>query len=143
MEVSAGTAEIGGRRAIVGIFRDIRDRLEAAAVLRRSEERFGHLIQNLADVITVVAVDGTMLYHSPSVERIGGYRPSELLGKSLLDFIHPEDLASVRAVLERLILDGGTAVSPDFRFRHKNGSWVWLEAFGNNLQNDAAVGGSW
>jgi two-component system cell cycle sensor histidine kinase/response regulator CckA len=141
VEVSAGTAEIGGRRAIVGIFRDIRDRLEAASVLRRSEERFGYLIQNLSDVITVVAVDGTMLYHSPSVERVGGYRPSELLGKSLLDFIHPEDLAPVRAVLQRLILDGGTAVFPDFRFRHTNGSWVWLEAFSNNLQNDAAVGG--
>jgi two-component system, cell cycle sensor histidine kinase and response regulator CckA len=141
VEVSVGAAEIGGRRAIVGVFRDIRDRLEAAAVLRRSEERFGQLIQNVSDVITVVAVDGTMLYHSPSVERIGGYRPSELLGKSLLDFIHPEDLASVRAVLQRLILDGGTAVPPDFRFRHKNGSWVWLEAFANNLQNDAAVGG--
>jgi two-component system cell cycle sensor histidine kinase/response regulator CckA len=141
VEVSAGTAEIGGRRAIIAIFRDIRDRLEAAAVLRRSEERFGHLIQNLSDVITVVAVDGTMLYHSPSVERICGYRPSELLGKSLLDFIHPEDLASVRAVLQRLILDGGTAVPPDFRFQRKDGSWVWLEAFANNLQNDAAVGG--
>lgn len=63
------------------------------------------------------------------------------MGKSLLDFIHPEDLAPVRAVLQRLILDGGTAVPPDFRFRHKNGSWVWLEAFANNLQNDAAVGG--
>jgi PAS domain S-box-containing protein len=45
VEVSVGTAEIGGRQAIVGIFRDIRDRLEAAAVLRRSEERFGHPIQ--------------------------------------------------------------------------------------------------
>src|SRR5580692_7674291 len=141
VEVSASAAELGGKPAVLGIFRDIRDRLDAAAILRRSEERFSYLIQNLSDVITVVAVDGTMLYHSPSVERICGYRPSELLGKSLLDFIHPEDLASVRAVLQRLILDGGTAVPPDFRFQRKDGSWVWLEAFANNLQNDAAVGG--
>ena len=104
VEVSAGTAEISGRRAVVGIFRDIRERFEAAAVLRRSEERFGYLIQNLSDIITVVAVDGTMLYHSPSVERVVGYRPSELIGNSLLDFIHPDDLASVRAGLERVAL---------------------------------------
>ncbi|PYX32066.1 MAG: hypothetical protein DMG77_04425 [Acidobacteria bacterium] len=141
VEVSAGTAEISGRRAVVGIFRDIRERFEAAAVLRRSEERFGYLIQNLSDIITVVAVDGTMLYHSPSVERVVGYRPSELIGNSLLDFIHPDDLASVRAGLERVGLQPGTAVPPEFRFRHKDGSWVWLEAFANNLLNDAAVGG--
>ena len=141
VEVSVGTAEINGRRAVVGIFRDIRERFEAAAVLRRSEERFGYLIQNLSDIITVVAVDGTMLYHSPSVERVVGYRPTELIGNSLLDFIHPEDLTSVRAALERVALEPGTAVPPEFRFRHKDGSWVWLEAFGNNLLNDAAVGG--
>jgi len=124
VEVSAGTAEISGRRAVVGIFRDIRERREAADVLRRSEERFGYLIQNLSDIITVVAVDGTMLYNSPSVERVVGHRPSELIGHSLLDFIHPDDLASVRAALERVTLHPGTAVPPEFRFRHKDGSWV-------------------
>src|SRR3984885_16335158 len=56
VEVSASATEWGGSPAVLGIFRDIRDRLEAAAVLRRSEERFGYLIQNLSDVITIVAV---------------------------------------------------------------------------------------
>jgi len=101
VEVSASTTELGGRPAVLGIFRDIRDRLEAAAVLRRSQDRFRYLIQNLSDVITVVAVDGTMLYQSPSIERVTGYTPSELLGNSLLAFIHPEDSSSVRAALER------------------------------------------
>ncbi len=101
---------------MLGIFRDIRDRLQAAAVLRRSEERFSYLIQNLSDVITVVAVDGTMLYHSPSIERVAGYRPSELLGKSLLSLIHPEDEPAVRAALERVTLKVGTATPPEFSF---------------------------
>ena len=74
VEVSASATELSGRPAILGIFRDIRDRLEAATVLRRSEERFSYLIQNLSDMITVVAVDGTMLYHSPSIERVAGYQ---------------------------------------------------------------------
>ena len=84
VEASVSATELNGRPAVLGIFRDIRDRLEAAAVLQRSEERFSYLIQNLSDVITVVAVDGTMLYHSPSIERVAGYKPSELLGKSIL-----------------------------------------------------------
>src|SRR5437870_13840633 len=88
VEVSAGTAEISGRRAVVGIFRDIRERFEAAAVLRRSEERFGYLIQNISDIITVVAVDGTMLYHSPSALRLVGYRPYASGCHCRLDFIN-------------------------------------------------------
>ncbi len=141
VEVSAGTAEVGGRRAVVGIFRDIRDRLEAAAILRRSEVRFSHLIHNLSDIITVVSVDGTMHYHSPSVERVVGYRPAELVGKRLLNFIHPDDVAPIRTALERVVTHRGTGFPPEFRFRHKDGSWVWLEAFGNNLVEDATVGG--
>src|SRR5579862_3131502 len=141
VEVNVSPTELNGRRAVLGIFRDIRDRLQAAAVLRRSEDRFSYLIQNLSDVITVVAVDGTMLYHSPSIERVAGYRPSELLGKSLLSLIHPEDEPAVRAALERVTLKVGTATPPEFRFRHKDGSWVWLESVDNNLLNDVAVGG--
>ena len=141
VEVSASATDLGGRPAVLGIFRDIRDRLQAAAILRRSEERFSYLIQNLSDVITVVAVDGTMLYHSPSIERVTGYRPAELLGKSILAFIHPEDEPAVRAALERLTLKVGSAAPPEYRFCRKDGTWVWLESVGNNLLNDVAVGG--
>ena len=129
------------KAGILGIFRDIRDRLQAAAVLRRSEESFSYLIQNLSDVITVVAVDGTMLYHSPSIERVTGYRPAELLGQSILACIHSEDEPAVRAALERLTLRVGSAAPPEYRFRRKDGTWVWLESVGNNLLNDVAVGG--
>ena len=141
VEVSASETELSGRPAILAIFRDIRDRVEAAAILRRSEERFSYLIQNLSDVITVVAVDGTMLYHSPSIERVAGYKLSDLLGKNFLAFVHSDDQVSVRAALERVTLKVGSAAPPEFRFRRKDGSWVWLESVGNNLLNDVAVGG--
>ena len=141
VEVSVSTTEVGGRPALLGIFRDIRERLEAAAMLQRREARFGHLIQNLSDVITVIAVDTTMLYLSPSVERTTGYRPSELLGRSFMEFVHPQDREPVRSAFERLILRTGTATPPEFRFRHQDGSWIWLESVVNNLLDDAAVGG--
>ncbi|MFZ0735078.1 MAG: PAS domain S-box protein [Candidatus Sulfotelmatobacter sp.] len=141
VEVSASATELAGRPAILGIFRDIRERREAAAILRRNEERFRYLIQNLSDIITVVAVDGTMMYQSPSGERVVGYQPSDLLGQSFFSFVHPDDEASVRAAFERVTLKVGSAAPPEFRFRHKNGSWVWLESVGNNLLNDVAVGG--
>ncbi len=141
VEVSASKTEFDGRPAVLGIFRDIRERREAAAVLHRSEERFRHLIQNLSDIITIVAVDSTMLYQSPSVERVVGYQPSALIGKSFLAFVHPQDQAQVRSAFEKVTLKTGTAAPPEFRFRHRDGSWVWLEAVANNLLNDVAVGG--
>ena len=141
VEVNASITELKGRRAIMGIFRDIRERVEAQAILRRSEERFGYLMQNLSDVITVVAVDGTMLYHSPSIERVAGYKPSELLGQNFLSFVHPDDRLAVRAALERVTLKVGSAAPPEFRFCRKDHTWVWLESVGNNLLNDVAVGG--
>ena len=141
VEASTSRTELARRPAVLGIFRDVSERLEAAAVLRRSEERFGHLIENLSDIITVVAVDGTMLYHSPSVERVLGYKPSVLLGKSFLSLVHAQDQAAVRAAFEKVTLKTGTATPPEFRFCHVNGSWVWLESVANNLLNDVAVGG--
>jgi two-component system, cell cycle sensor histidine kinase and response regulator CckA len=141
VEVNASFTELNGKPAIMGIFRDIRERVEAQAVLRRSEERFGYLMQNLSDVITVVAVDGTMLYHSPSIERVAGYKPSELLGQNFLSFVHPDDRLAVRAALERVTLKVGSAAPPEYRFCRKDHTWVWLESVGNNLLNDVAVGG--
>ena len=93
------------------------------------------------DIITVVAVDGTMLYHSPSIERVAGYKPAELLGQNFLSFVHPDDRLAVRSALERLTLRVGSAAPPEFRFCRKDHSWVWLESVGNNLLNDVAVGG--
>jgi signal transduction histidine kinase/CheY-like chemotaxis protein len=63
------------------------------------------------------------------------------LGKSLLEFVHPEDEPAVRAALERVTLRAGSAAPPEYRFRRKDGTWVWLESVGNNLLNDVAVGG--
>jgi two-component system, cell cycle sensor histidine kinase and response regulator CckA len=141
VEVSASATEWGGRPAVLAIFRDLRDRREAAAVLQRSEDRFSHLIENLSDVITVVAVDGTIIYQSASIERVAGYQPSELLGRNFRSFIHPQDDAPVQAALQQLILHAGTAAPPEFRFYRRDGSWVWLESMANNLLKDDAVGG--
>jgi two-component system, cell cycle sensor histidine kinase and response regulator CckA len=141
VEVSSSAAELKGKPVILAIFRDIRERLEAETILQRSEERFSYLIQNLSDVITVVAVDGTMLYHSPSIERVAGYKPSELLGQNFLSFVHPDDRLALRSALERLTLKVGSAAPPEYRFCRKDHSWVWLESVGNNLLNDVAVGG--
>jgi PAS domain S-box-containing protein len=117
------------------------ERLKSAEVLRRSEERFRHLIQNLSDVIAVVTAEGKLLYHSPSLERVTGYSASDLEGVNLGDFVHPDDAEPVRAALTRAVQQPGTTIVPEFRFRRQDGAWIWLESVFKSVLDDAAVGG--
>jgi PAS domain S-box-containing protein len=74
-------------------------RRQADASLRESEERFRSLVQNLSDVISVLSADGTIRYVTPSVKRLLGYSPEELVGTDGWSVVHPAD---VRRVQERV-----------------------------------------
>jgi len=99
------------------------------------------LAENSLDILTVVARDGTILYHSPSIERILGYPRRERIGQSILSFVHPDDRARVRRLLA-----AGSAVEGAVRFfalrvRRKNGGYRTLQVAARNLLDDPAVGG--
>jgi PAS domain S-box-containing protein len=77
---------------------EIAERNRAEEALRRSEEHFRSRIENASDLITVLEPDGTIRYESPSVERVLGYQPEEMVGKNAFDYIHPDDLEDVANV---------------------------------------------
>src|SRR5690242_12521063 len=68
-------------------------RLKAAVVrereLRESEERYRALVQNTADMITVLDADGAIRYGSPAVKRLLGYETSSLAGQNFAALVHP------------------------------------------------------
>src|SRR5580700_6094191 len=84
---------------------------------------FRSLIENSSDVTTVLAADGTIIYKSPSVERVAGYAPEERIGRSAFDFVHPDDRPALRKSLGEALETPGRAVMHEFRLAHKNGSW--------------------
>jgi two-component system NtrC family sensor kinase len=117
------------------------ERRRAEAALRRSEARFRALIENAQDIITVLDARGVILYESPAVQAVLGYRPEELLGRSAFELLHPEDH---RAVLELFALKAGlpgSTAAAEFRFRHRDGSWRVLHGTAKNCLDDPAVGG--
>jgi diguanylate cyclase (GGDEF)-like protein/PAS domain S-box-containing protein len=118
--------------------------LESVALnedLRRSEERFRSLVQNASDIITVVDMEGRILYESPSVERILGYEATSLVGKSILDILHPDDVqASITFFLEAA-KTGEVTAPVRWRVRHADGSWRYVETIYKNLCDDPNVGG--
>jgi diguanylate cyclase (GGDEF)-like protein/PAS domain S-box-containing protein len=109
--------------------------------VRRSEEHFRALTQNSSDIVTLLRADGTIQYQSPSAERILGYHPKEMVGDNAFDYVHPEDLGRVEIAFAEGLKDPRRRPSAEYRFRHKDGSWRWLESVGTNLLGDPGVGG--
>ncbi|MCC5659138.1 EAL domain-containing protein [Nostoc sp. XA010] len=126
---------------MAGFGGDITERQKAEVALRESEAKFRSLIQNSSDIIGIFEPDGTIRYESPSIERILGYKPEELIGKNAFEFIHPDDILRTSSSFNYLIQNFGATVRVESRFRHKDGSWRFLESTGTNLIAEPLVKG--
>jgi diguanylate cyclase (GGDEF)-like protein/PAS domain S-box-containing protein len=124
-----------------GIIEDVTERKRVLEALRQSERHFRSLIENALDTITIIDGEGTIRYESPSVERVLGYRPVDLLGHNVFEFVHPDDRPLVYKDFQELRADPGRVQTKELRFRHKDGSWRVLEVVGRNLLHDPAVEG--
>ncbi len=98
------------------------------------------VVENSSEIVTVVDPDGTLRYANPAWERVLGYDPDEVIGKmNVLDHVHPEDLPHVLEETEKAQAEGGVATNKaEYRFRHKDGSWRWMESVGTYLLDDPA-----
>ena len=115
---------------------------ESERNVRRSEERFRSLVQNASDIITVLEVDGAISYESPSIEQVMGYKPEDLLDGNAFEYIHPEDRDRVQEFFaERLRSNDMEPLPIEFRFRHADGTWRYLEAIGTDLTQSSGIGG--
>jgi len=131
--------------------RDAKDRLEARVAertraleeayesLRKSERQFRALIENSADCISLTGADRVFRYVSPSVTRIEGYAPEELIGTLAIDQTHPDDLEPLARAMEKLFLSPGQPIPAVWRRKHKDGHWIWLEGVATNLLDDPSV----
>lgn len=116
----------------LAIQRDVSARTQMENALRRNEEQLRLIADNVSDMVSQVTLDGTYVYASPAHRQVLGYSPEALLGTSAFQLVHPEDLAHVQAVV-------GDAIRRrisrrfEFRSRHANGEYLWLEAAGTLL----------
>lgn len=116
-----------------------RKRIEEA--LRQSEEYFRCLVQNSSDMIAVLDVDGTIRYQSSSLQRVLGYTPEDLLGKSAFAFVHPDDLPHVMQAFTHVVQNPRATLSVELRFKHACGGWRYLESTGSNSFASPSVAG--
>jgi PAS domain S-box-containing protein len=117
------------------------ERERAREALRQREEHFRSLIENASDIITILDRHGRIRYESPSVMRLLGYRPEELIGKNIFDFVREDDLPKVVPAFTEELRNSDTSRSVEFHFRHKDESWCVLEAICKVLVDDSGVSG--
>ena len=111
----------GAATGIVTIGEDVTEHRQAEGELRRREEHFRSLIEHAADIITILELDGTIRYESPSAERALGWKPEELIGRNAFELVHPDDLSGAARPSERNRRRQGAALR--FRFTCADGSW--------------------
>ncbi|HVG46459.1 MAG TPA: EAL domain-containing protein [Longimicrobium sp.] len=113
----------------------------AVEALRRSEAYFRALVENARDVIHVINEDRTTRYVTPSVKQLLGWEPAEVVGRSAVELVHPDDVAPAMEQIRLSREKPGAGRPLTLRVRHRDGSWRVFEAIGRNLLDDPRVRG--
>lgn len=103
---------------------EIADRKRIERALRESEEKYKYLIENINDVIFSIVENGVVTYISPAIQSILHYDPSEIIGKSLSDFVEEEDLGLVENRFQKV--SRGEPVTIECRMKDKSGTVRWM-----------------
>ncbi|HET8575952.1 MAG TPA: GAF domain-containing protein [Methylomirabilota bacterium] len=110
------------------------------AALRESEERYRSVVENASDLITVMTPQGVIEYESPSVERLLGWRPEELVGKQVMDYVHADDVTLLTEAIARRLADPVLVNPPvEFRVRARDGSWRVLAATSRVIRGETGA----
>ncbi len=131
--------EAGDLSEIIITFADITNLKKAEAELRSSEERFRLLVKNSSDILVMITREGIQKYISPAASQITGFSPDELIGKSIAEVIHPDDLPEVMKVWHQAIDFPDRLYSVQYRHKHKTRGWVYLEAVGQSFLDEPSV----
>ncbi|HYM16046.1 MAG TPA: EAL domain-containing protein [Dehalococcoidia bacterium] len=121
--------------------RDITERWDAEQALRESEERFRSLVQHASDLITVIDVDTTVMYQSPSMRRVLGHEAEKMIGTRLAALMHPDDVPRIVAMLGEVMSKAGSVVLGEVRARHADGSWRQIELSSTDQRSNPGIRG--
>lgn len=114
---------------------------QSEMALKKSEEKFKALIYNSTDIIRILDKDGLIVFDSPSSSRILGYPEGYFIGKSPLEFIHPDDLEKVKNDLNDVYVGKNPGIPTEFRIRKADGTYLPVESIAQNLIDIPGIGG--
>lgn len=128
------------QRLVAAVRRALREmenrerRREAEEKLRRSEQQFRQIAENVADLIAVLDLNGRRIYNSPSYAPLLG-DPAALVGTDSFGDVHPEDRERIRRVFQETV---GTGIGQraEFRFLLRDGTVRYIESQGSVIRDE-------
>jgi diguanylate cyclase (GGDEF)-like protein/PAS domain S-box-containing protein len=112
---------------------------KALEALRQSEERFRALVENSTEAIVLVNRKGELLYASPSTEGVIGYTAEEILGRTMIRFIHPDDRERASELFRAVLKSPGTKIHAEFKTLRRDGSCRTIEGTSTNRLGDPGI----
>ena len=109
------------------------ERRTTSEALNMSETRFRTLIEKASDIIRILDRDGRIIFDTAGSEHLLGYPSGFTIGKSPMEFIHPDDLEIVKRELSEVYASTNSGIPTAFRLRKADGSYTWVESTGKNL----------
>ncbi len=95
--------------------------------IKTSERRYRLLTENASDMLAEHDLDGSFSFVTPASIALIGYSPEELTGRSIYDFVDPEQLEFIQHEHAR-ILEATEPIPVTYRFRHRQGHYIWFES---------------
>ncbi len=115
--------------------------VQTGLATRSAEARFNALIRNTADVIAIVADDGTIRYVTPTAERIFGFAANDLIGQHLDELVAFDDRARLQEFLALDLSQDGASATVEARVPRGDERHRVVEIHGTNMDSEPAIGG--
>jgi PAS domain S-box-containing protein len=117
-----------------------------ARTIEGSDHRLMALTEHARDIISIAGIDGKWHYVSGGVTNALGYSTEERVSNEIFEHIHPDDLNELQSKYSELTSGEASAFTHQYRVRHRDGSYRWLEsswvsALDNPLVNGIVVNG--
>ncbi len=122
--------------------RNVLDRKHAEVQFKNSEERFRALTENTTDLTIIFDTKRIIEYVNPAIKNTFDYSIEEVVGKSIFDLIHPDNMQMVNKMIDQAVANFGKAITlDDFCVQHKNGSWIYLSGDIIHMPDVSSVNG--
>jgi diguanylate cyclase (GGDEF)-like protein/PAS domain S-box-containing protein len=108
---------------------------------RRADERFQALFQHAPDLVSVLDVNGRIIFSSPSTTSVLGFKAGSLAGHSVFDVVHQEDQPQMRERLGTLLADPDGVLRLQCRVRTADGEFRWFDFTASNQMDNPSLNG--
>jgi PAS domain S-box-containing protein len=131
----------GGIVGLVVLSVEVTERRQRSSSPSSGDRRLLALTEHARDIITIASADGKVQYVSGGVRNSLGYTTEEREANTLFEHVHAEDYEPLRAKYQQLVDGEIKSYSHEFRVRHKDGSYRWLESSYTSALDNPLIGG--